>query len=66
MYIYFQGLYDIKCWYIYTLFPFLRFTFLEISIVLYLPKKKNAICLKIYFIIILNVIASCIYIDNGM
>ena len=31
-----------------TLFPFLRFTFLEISIVLYL--QKNAICLKLYFI----------------
>ena len=34
--------------YIYILFPFLRFTFLEISIVLYL--QKTAIYLKLYFI----------------
>ena len=35
--------------YIQTLFPLLRFTFLEISIV-YCIYKKNAIYLKLYFI----------------
>ena len=50
---------------LYTLFPFLRFTFIEISIVLDL--QKIAIFFKLHFItIILNVITSCIYIDNGM
>ena len=34
--------------YVYTLFPLLRFTFLEISVVLYF--QKTAICLKLYFI----------------
>ena len=36
------------CGCIYTLFPFLRFTFLEISIAFDLQKKP--ICFKIYFI----------------
>ena len=40
--------------YTYTLFPFSRFTFLEISIVLYL-QKITAICLKLYFITHINI-----------